>query len=387
MQIKSKRSIIFAIVALSLAVIFAAWYLFGTVKKDNVNVRDIELTYSTIDTQSILAEFDNAELKHEGELTTFTGEQKITSDLLNEVDNSSVEELEELEDVSISYEFTYDAETNIVTITAVMVNELGEINIDKLTGAAFYDEDGNIDAVMNVNGEGILLSEMRDAGLIQNCGWFSDLFKFVAAAAVVVAVAAVCVATCGAAAPAVVGAGVAAASTASAATAISIAGYATITAAIAAGVAITVEMWEKAYPGIEVTRINNTVYASYDDQTKKAIKDITIANSKNSDEDERKIYFTCVANSGNPIKINLNNPYTCDQMVNLMRTGSSSVTYYMKDAEIVISKAFSVYPIFDEGKHYHASDIFSPDYRANRPLKYNPRVKINGFEIHSFWVA
>ncbi len=123
--IKSKKSIIFVIVALSLAVIFTVWYLFSTVNKDNVNVRDIELTYSTIDNQSVLAEFENAELKHEGELTTFTGEQKISSDLLNEIDNLSVEESEQLQDASISYEFTYDAETNVVTITALMINELG----------------------------------------------------------------------------------------------------------------------------------------------------------------------------------------------------------------------------------------------------------------------
>ena len=30
---------------------------------------------------------------------------------------------------------------------------------------------------MNIDGEGILLSEMRDAGMIQNCGWFSRLIK------------------------------------------------------------------------------------------------------------------------------------------------------------------------------------------------------------------
>ena len=73
------------------------------------------------------------------------------------------------------------------------------------------NEKGNVDAVMNIDGEGLLLSEMQDMGIIQNCGWFKNLFKkvvkVVAVAAAVVAVAAVVVATVGATAPAVVAVG------------------------------------------------------------------------------------------------------------------------------------------------------------------------------------
>ena len=65
---------------------------------------------------------------------------------------------------------------------------------------------------MNIDGEGVLLSEMRDAGMIENCGWFSNLIKSVVkiavAAVVVAATAAVVVATAGAAAPALVAVGV-----------------------------------------------------------------------------------------------------------------------------------------------------------------------------------
>lgn len=70
---------------------------------------------------------------------------------------------------------------------------------------------------MNIDGEGLLLSEMQDMGIIQNCGWFKKLFKkvvkVVAVAAAVVAVAAVVVATVGSAAPAVVAVGIGAAFT------------------------------------------------------------------------------------------------------------------------------------------------------------------------------
>ena len=56
-----------------------------------------------------------------------------------------------------------------MTISAEMENEYGEIEIDTITGVGFINEQGEIDAVMNVEGEGILLSEMREAGMIQNC--------------------------------------------------------------------------------------------------------------------------------------------------------------------------------------------------------------------------
>ena len=55
---------------------------------------------------------------------------------------------------------------------------------------------------MNVDGELILLSELSDKGMIENCGWFSKVLKKVAVAVVatvaVAAVTAVVVATCGA---------------------------------------------------------------------------------------------------------------------------------------------------------------------------------------------
>ena len=67
-----------------------------------------------------------------------------------------------------------------------------------------------------MDGDYVLLSELQDAGLIENCGWFKKLIKKVVKIAVVavtvVAVAAttaaVVVATAGAAAPALVAAGV-----------------------------------------------------------------------------------------------------------------------------------------------------------------------------------
>ncbi len=235
---------------------------------------------------------------------------------------------------------------------------------------------------MNVNGEGILLSEMRDAGLIQNCGWFSNLLKtvatVVAVAAVVVAVVAVCAVTCGAATPAVVAAGVATASTVSAASALTIAGYASITAAIAAGVAITVEMWEKAYPGIEVTMQNNITYAKWNDDTKEAITDITDSERKKKDPE---IYFHVVKynNASGPILVDLTNRYTINAMALKMSTlGWSSLTEKSTDALEVIVKAFNGFGTSLDFKglpHYHAT------------LSNKSHMSVNGFTVHSYYYS
>ena len=176
----------------------------------------VEVERQTVDYQSILDEFEDGELETKGTLTTFTGYKTINVDEIGGYDYVNETNIDDLSGCRVYYKFSYDKETNIVTISAELEDEFGEIYIDTITGAAFINEYGEIDAVMNVDGEGILLSEMRNAELIANCGWFRNLIKRVAkvvvvaatVAVVVAATAAVVVATAGAAAPALVAAGV-----------------------------------------------------------------------------------------------------------------------------------------------------------------------------------
>ena len=56
----------------------------------------------------------------------------------------------------------WNLETNIVTIFAAMKNDLGEIDLDEIQGVAFINDDGEIDAIMDVDGDKILLSEMKE---------------------------------------------------------------------------------------------------------------------------------------------------------------------------------------------------------------------------------
>lgn len=174
-------------------------------------IRTIEVKQNEIDYQSIFEEFENAKLETCGSLTTFEGIKSISTEDLSTIDNLSKSDLETCDDISVKYNFSYDAETGMVTLSAITISEDSVIEVDEIQGVAFYNANGEIDALLEVDGDYILLSEMQDSGMIANCGWFSRLFKkiVVAVVAVVVvsAVAAAVVATCGAGLGACIAAG------------------------------------------------------------------------------------------------------------------------------------------------------------------------------------
>ena len=210
---KTRTKILTSIVA----IILSSVLLFIAVTAINNNkttpnwelgVRTVELSESALDAQSILNEFEDASLTREGNTTYFEGYKALDRKLFSEIDYINEEDFEFLEESKVKYNFSYNSETNIVTLQASMNNTLGEIDTDIISGEAFINENGEIDALMVVDGEIILLSEMRDAGLIENCGWFKKLIKSIVKVTVVtvvaVAVAAAVVGTAGTAAVAVV---------------------------------------------------------------------------------------------------------------------------------------------------------------------------------------
>ena len=213
-KIKKKN---FIFVSLLLAVICGLAYCLSSfinsrqISQTTSAIRTIEVKQNEIDYQSIFDEFEDAKLETEGSLTTFEGVKPISIDDLSALDNLSESDLEVCDDISVKYNFSYDAETGMVTLSATTVSGDIVIEVDEIQGVAFYNEYGAIDALLEVDGECVLLSEMQDAGMISNCGWFSRLFKkiVVAVVAVVVvsAVAAAVVATCGAGLGACIAAG------------------------------------------------------------------------------------------------------------------------------------------------------------------------------------
>lgn len=242
--------------------------------------RTIEINRTAVDYQSILDEFEDSELETKGTLTTFVGYKSIDLAELDGIDLVSETDISDTK-VNVKYNFSYDKETNIVTLSAELKDELGEIHIDTITGAAFINEDGEIDAVMNVDGEGILLSEMKNAGMIDNCGWFKRLIKKVVKVVAVVAVvsvvaaatAAVVVATAGAAVPALVAAGVGVVSTGITASAVAGTAIAAgaAAAAVTAGVGLGMAIGETVANSREETKEQTNTDTISDTSNKKVV--------------------------------------------------------------------------------------------------------------------
>ena len=163
-----------------------------------VKARDIVLT-NELDANSVLNKYEDSSFTVNDSEGIFTGYQNIDVSMLSDIDNISDEEFEELNRCRVKYTYKYNVATNIVTISAEMRNEYGEIQIDELTGLAFTDENGKIDAVVSLDeDENILLSDLLESATIDNVGWLSRLFKKIVVVAVVAVVAvAVTVATAG----------------------------------------------------------------------------------------------------------------------------------------------------------------------------------------------
>lgn len=196
------------LICVCLVAVCALSTLTGSKDVISTPVRDVELIEQSIDYQSVLEKFEGGILKQEGNIVTFEGTQKLDLNAYNCIDNLSESDIENYDNVSILYKFSYDYENEVISLTASMADGEGNIEMDTITGKPFLDSNGEVDAVMDIDGEYVLLSEMKNVGMIENCGWFKRLVKSVVKVAVVtaaaVAVAAVVVGTGGTGAIAVI---------------------------------------------------------------------------------------------------------------------------------------------------------------------------------------
>lgn len=210
-----------------------------------ITTRNIEA--QSIDYQSLIDDFDNSSLTVEDNTVKFTGEKSIDESMLSELENLSVSEKESLY-INVKYDVDYNIEENIVTLSCTMTKSDGTEAIETYSGVGFYNDAGEIDAVFNMDGEAVYLSEMSDASQISTCGFFSRLFKaikkvvaIVAVVAAVVAVAAIVVATAGTAVLGVVGVATTVITTTSTVAA-TIATATATTALIASGIALIADV-------------------------------------------------------------------------------------------------------------------------------------------------
>lgn len=209
---KTRTKVFMSIISimLSAVLLFVTVVTINNTKKMvavNAKSRTIELSELSVDTQSVFDEYDEASFDVNGMVATFTGYQTLDASILSNIDEISQSDAEILDSCKVRYEYTYNAETNIVTLFAEMQNEYGEIIMDELYGLAFLNENGEVDAVINLeDGDNILISDLINQGALDNVGWLSRLFKSVVVAVVTVAAVAITVVTAGTGAVATVAA-------------------------------------------------------------------------------------------------------------------------------------------------------------------------------------
>lgn len=140
-----------------------------------------------LDVQSVLDEYDDAELVYQDSVVSFTGSKPVDLSMLSQIDYISDLDLTFLQNYKIKYGYSYDIYTNVVTVSAEFCDEFGNVERDSMCGLAFINEQNEIDAVLCLDdGENVLLSDLRNAGLLDNVGLLSKIVKAVSSVATAV---------------------------------------------------------------------------------------------------------------------------------------------------------------------------------------------------------
>jgi len=271
-----KTNILFTSIAVILGILLSVTFIWNSrIRTFDYNDEKMTRTIvADIDYQSMLdTSFDSYILETKEERVSLDAEKSF-SVTKEQIDNLGLDDSIEGNTVNVKYNIDYDSVNNLIYLTINFMDFDDIIESETLQGSVFYDENNKIDAVFNVDGEPVLMSEMANVDMVNNCGFFGKLFnavkkvaKVVAVAATVVAVAAVVVSTAGVGAVAVagVGASVGASVIAVGATTSAIAVTAATIAAVAVGVyvladAITVTAEVLAELTRELERKNEAMY-------------------------------------------------------------------------------------------------------------------------------
>lgn len=179
MKTRTKAGLSIMAIILSVALLFTMCYTMGstTAVNSEASLRTVALSNECYDGQNVYEQFDEHSITTEGSVTYFEGYKTFDEKDLRETDCIVDENLDEQNDYQVKYNLSYDNDSNIVTIKVEAQNERGDIDVDEMQGTTFVNEKGEIDAIMNINGKTVLLSELLKDDIINNCGWLSRLIK------------------------------------------------------------------------------------------------------------------------------------------------------------------------------------------------------------------
>ena len=165
-------------------------------------IRDIELTHKEVDYQSFFNDLKDQEVNLDRSKNTieYRATKELDANLFNEID--FVNYAPNKNKVEFDYQMKYDANENKFNLSISAKTDKGKV-IDNWEGTPFIKENKDIDIVFGTDNGLVYLSDLEAKGLINNCGWFSRLFRKIAKVAIAVAIVATVVAVAVVAAPVV----------------------------------------------------------------------------------------------------------------------------------------------------------------------------------------
>jgi hypothetical protein len=119
----------------------------------------------------LFSEFDNANFFISNETLNFSGQKEFSSKRFQDVELLGYEQLILENNISATYNFSYNQITSDVVLSTTLIIESDEIETDSLYGKAFMTGQNDMDVVFDVDGTDILLSQMeREFSDAENCG-------------------------------------------------------------------------------------------------------------------------------------------------------------------------------------------------------------------------
>lgn len=177
---RAKTKIVTSIIALILScvLLFAVVVInnnTNTTVNADAKVRTVELSNDYFDDQSIFDDFDEHELQTDESGFELVAKKSFDMSLFSEMDLVGLDETED--SVTVRYEVQYiESEDGVLLTVTIEGNEEIPV-VETIPGLLTYNVAGEPDVMFVVDGEYLWLSELNDAGLVDNVGLFSWLKK------------------------------------------------------------------------------------------------------------------------------------------------------------------------------------------------------------------
>jgi hypothetical protein len=146
--------------------------------KNNIStpIRDVEISSQQINGESCYNAFDYYEYDLNNGILEFAGYDSFSlSDLsnLNLISDNNINDNQ----ITTKYICNYDYENSIVSLSIAMVDGIEVEILDEIYGIICMNDDLEFDVSFDIEGEIVLLSELSNVEIVENCGFFKKIFN------------------------------------------------------------------------------------------------------------------------------------------------------------------------------------------------------------------